>query len=151
MRRHDPLATRRDVAEALVASPRRPGLSAARSAFDLAREGTDSARETTVRLVLAQAGLPEPTINLPILGDQGEVVCLLDMAYDWAKLALEYDGAWHADSRAQKEKDTTRRRWLEDAGWRVMTITDADLRTGSAKLVRSIRLALENAAIRGAA
>jgi len=56
-------------------------------------------------------------------------------------VAIEYDGAYHTD-RTQMNKDTTRRRLLEDQGWRIISVTSLDLATDPAGIVASVRCAL---------
>jgi hypothetical protein len=118
------------------------GVRLARSALELARPGTDSPPETDLRLVLVRAGLPTPTVNLPVRDFTGRVIFWLDLGYDWAKLAIEYDGAIHVGSREQMEADIVRRRRLEDLGWRIITVSRADLAHRTTDLVRSVRDAL---------
>jgi very-short-patch-repair endonuclease len=48
------------------------------------------------------------------------------LAWPEIKLAVEYDGQWHAD-RTQLAHDRTRLRALNAAGWRVFHVTDRDM------------------------
>jgi very-short-patch-repair endonuclease len=57
-------------------------------------------------------------------------------------VAVEYDGAIHVGDQRRLEYDARRRRQLEDLGWRVITVTRADLITNPAGVVQSIRQAL---------
>ena len=141
MRRQRPLVPLGDLVSAVEQSHRRPGLRRARVAVGLCRPGTDSWPETTTRLLLVKNCLPCPEVNLPVLDDTGRVIFYLDLAYQEQKVAIEYDGAYHVGDRAIMEQDRTRRRWLEDHGWRVISLTAADLRD-PASVVRSVRLAI---------
>jgi len=141
MRRQSPLTTRAILERAVTESRRRPGIRTARAALDLARERTDSWTETSTRLILVRAGLPCPVVNLPVLDDDGWARYLLDMAYEEQRIGIEYDGAGHVLDRTIMERDRTRRRWLEDRGWRLIPVTAADLRN-PAPLIASVRQAL---------
>jgi very-short-patch-repair endonuclease len=51
----------------------------------------------------------------------------VDFAYPELKLAIEYDGAWHAEP-GQFAKDRRRLNQLVAAGWTVLHVTAEDLR-----------------------
>jgi len=140
-RRQHPACTKDSLAEAIDSSPGARGVPKARAALGLAQEGTDSIPETDLRLLLVRAGLPAPTVNLMVVDGTGRRY-YLDLAYEHAKLAIEYDGAYHVSDRAQMHRDAARRRALEDQGWRIITITAADLATDPAGVVASVRQAL---------
>jgi len=141
-RRRDPLVFVDDVREVLAQAGGRRGVDRARTALDLAREGTDSPMETLLRLVLVEAGLPCPVVNHPLKLPSGTVPYYLDMAYPDAQVAVEYDGAIHVADAAHMRRDQARRRWIEDHGWRLITATAPDLADPSG-LVGSVRRALQ--------
>jgi len=99
------------------------GVRAARRAARLVRLGVDSAMETRLRLLLGQAGLPEPVVNLVIRDDVGTRLFRLDLAYPEVKVAIEYDGRQHAENRTQWVKDVGRREWFDGDGWRIVTVS----------------------------
>jgi len=140
MRRQDPILFRGDLEGALVLADGRRGVRRARQAFALAREGTDSPMETLVRLALVGAGLPCPLVNHPLVRPGRAEPYFLDMAYPDALVAIEHDGAYHGTPE-QMRRDQTRRRWIEDRGWRLITATAADLPDFTG-VVASVRLAL---------
>ncbi|MDR1808583.1 MAG: hypothetical protein LBR33_11845 [Propionibacteriaceae bacterium] len=141
MRFQDPLVFRHDFEDALATCHRLPGLRKARQALALARDGTDSPAETRLRLAMVEAGLPAPEINYPVRDVSGRMVYRLDMAYPECMVAVEYDGAVHVANATQMRRDQTRRRRLEDLGWRVITATAPDLHD-PAELIASVRCAL---------
>ena len=145
MRRQNPLVKYGDLVRIVRQSHRRRGIRKARMALEWACPGTDSWKETTTRLVLVRAGLPLPVVNYMVLDEFGELGCILDLAYPDAWVAVEFDGAIHVGDRAIMERDRRRHRWLEDHGWRVITITTADLRDDKAGFIYSVRQALEQA------
>jgi very-short-patch-repair endonuclease len=81
-------------------------------------------------------------VNFPILDDTGWPIYWLDLAYPDLRLAIEYDGRGHVGDHQQMEWDATRRRHLEDRGWRIITVTAADAREGFRSLVASVRTQL---------
>jgi hypothetical protein len=140
MRFERPVAFAFELDDAVRLSHRRPGLARARRALGLAREGTDSPAETLVRLALVEAGLPSPEVNYPIRASSGRTLYRLDMAYPDDLVAVEYDGAVHVADATQMRRDQTRRRHLEDLGWRIVTATAVDL-PDPAGLIASVRRA----------
>ena len=59
----------------------------------------------------------------------------LDLAYHAFKLAIEYDGDWHAQTR---EQDHERRNRLIKAGWTVIVAFKEDLENPE-YLIREVR------------
>lgn len=99
----------------------------ARRAARLVRAGVDSAMESRLRLLLVLAGLPEPIVNHVIRDAAGNWLFRLDLAYPDVRVAVEYDGRQHAESRAQWRKDVGRREWFDGQGWRIVTVLSDDL------------------------
>ena len=138
MRRQDPILFLDDLEAVLNGAAGRRGVRAARASLRLARPGTDSPMETLLRLALVDDGLPCPDVNLPVrLPGRGGGYSL-DMAYPDVKVGVEYDGAHHGELPKQIRHDQTRRRRFEDAGWRVITATAADI-PDSRSFVASVR------------
>ena len=136
------LVTPQALATTVQRSHRRPGIRAARYAAGIVRPGTDSPMESVVRFHIVEADLPHPEVNYPILDDTGWPRYFLDMAYPGERIAVEYDGAVHVQNREKMQKDACRRRILEDDGWRIITVTAADLGGGMPAVLASIRRAL---------
>lgn len=102
----------------------------------LLREGTDSPKETELRLHAMRFGLPCPEVNFPV-NTRGHVNHA-DMGYPDFKVILEYDGLHHFTSREQWERDWEKRnRWIA-AGWSVFVATAATLASEDA-LIRYFR------------
>ena len=142
MCRHDPLTTKAALTAAVESRGRMSGLARARTALMLSRQGTDSIPETDLRLLLVRGGLPTPTVNFVITNAAGRVIYILDLAYEEYKVAIEYDGAYHVGDRTQMYRDTARRRALEDQGWRIISVTSADMINDPSGIVSSVRRAL---------
>jgi very-short-patch-repair endonuclease len=59
--------------------------------------------------------------------DDAGFVARVDFAWPDAKIAVEYEGAWHGDSPQQVAADRRRLNRLTAAGWTVIFLTAADL------------------------
>lgn len=145
LRRKDPLATGDDLVEAVRSHPNRPGSHKLRRALARIRAGTDSPKETELRLVIVDVGLPEPTVNEVIRNDEGLQVAISDLAYPRWMVAVEYHGGYHFDVPEQKRKDIDRIAVIEDAGWKVVQIHKDHLAGGGMVAVSRIRKALLDA------
>lgn len=113
------------VLRAFVTERTGAGSSTARSAATLVRERVDSPMETRLRLLLVLAGLPEPTVN-PSLEIAG-LVRRFDLAWDAARVVVEYDGRHHIQRQQQWAADLRRREQIEAAGWRVIVVIAGDV------------------------
>jgi len=126
MRRKETLATRSEIEFVLTRVPGHRGAAKARRALAQACERVESPQETRLRLALVAAGLPCPLVDYEIRPRPGTKLYRLDMAYPDAKLAVEYDGEVHSKTAQKMQNDRTRRREIEDAGWRIITATATD-------------------------
>ncbi len=110
------------------------GSRRARRAVELADRRAESQPESTVRVLLALAGIA--TVPQFVVRDgNGRFVARVDLALPDLRLAIEYDGAWHGDTR-QFARDRRRLNELTAAGWRVLFVTAADLRDQRALVAR---------------
>ncbi|AXJ08481.1 hypothetical protein [Arthrobacter sp. PM3] len=126
LRRRNPLATLAALDAYLGRRRGMPGCRRAMHARALIRAGTDSPKESELRLLLVHHGLPEPGINIPMLDATGGWIQDPDMSYEEQKIAIQYDGGHHA-SPAQRRSDILRDEDARDAGWRVLVFTQRDL------------------------
>jgi len=136
------IVSRGDLAEAANRGISGRGAARARTAVELANPLAESQPESRVRVALALAGL-HPTPQYPVRDQSGNFVARVDLAFVEQRVAIEYDGAWHAE-RGQFAKDRRRLNRLRAAGWTVFHVTAADLRD-LAGLVRSIQGLLADA------
>lgn len=118
----------------------RPGAAMLRSALELSREGSESPKETQLRLLIVGAGFPEPVMQHR-LSVPGYGSARLDLAYVREKIAIEFEGEGHFTDAAAARRDLERTEALQRAGWRVIRVTEADL-TAPRDLFESIRRAL---------
>jgi hypothetical protein len=110
---------------ALAAAARGRGAARAREAIRLADGRAGSPQETRLRLLMARSGLPAPVAQY-VVRDASGFVARVDSAWPELRLAVEYDGAWHAEP-GRFAKDRRRLNRLQAAGWRVVFVTAADL------------------------
>lgn len=104
---------------------------------------SESPQETRLRLLIVRAGLPRPHVQYEIR-DNGQFVARVDLAWPDMRVAVEYDGAHHADVM-QMRRDRRRLNRLVHAGWTVIHATAQDLRDPDV-LLAQIRAALTRAA-----
>jgi very-short-patch-repair endonuclease len=109
----------------LVAAASGPGSRRARAACALADGLAESPQETRLRLLLRRSGLPEPVAQFRVR-DGARIVARVDFGWPEHRVALEYDGLWHAEP-GQFARDRERLNRLQAAGWRVVFVTAADL------------------------
>jgi hypothetical protein len=103
------------------------GVQRARKAALLVRAGSESPRESGLRVTLVTAGLPEPEINTDIVDADGRFLARGDLVYRAQRLIVEYDGWYHERDAEQRQKDILRRERLEAAGWRLLVVTALDM------------------------
>ena len=106
--------------------PRSPGLRRLETALELVDAGAQSPRESYLRLLLIEAGLPRPQTQIPVLGVDGIPVAYLDMGWQEWLVAVEYDGEQHRSDRRQYVKDIRRLEMLQEMGWTVVRVVAED-------------------------
>jgi hypothetical protein len=119
--------------------PGRRGIARARLAIALFDAGAQSPKETWLRLVLVNAGLPRPQTQIPVLDEFGTVIAYLDMGWEDVKVAVEYDGEQHRNDRSQYNLDIRRSEILQRLGWIVVRVVAGDR---PASIVRRVKSAL---------
>ena len=125
-----------DTHRRLVGAPR------LREALGWIRTGSDSARETMLRLLLVRAGLPEPDeLGGEIRNEYGVVIAHGDLVWRRARVIVEYEGDQHRTDRRQFAIDIDRIGEIQSLGWTVIRV-DAALFARPAVLVSRIRAAL---------
>jgi len=109
------------------------------------RFGVRSARETRLRLLLKDAGLPEPEVAWNLFDDRGTFVAECDLAYPRYRVALEYDGRVHAENAAQFARDADRWAAIRRIGWSHDRVLSHHMDNGGAAAVAIAREALRKA------
>jgi len=119
--------------------PGRRGVERARVSLDLVDAGSQSPKETWLRLVLVQAGLPRPQTQIPVLDEFGDVIAYLDMGWEDVKVAVEYDGEQHRNDRRQYTWDIRRLEAVERRGWTLVRVVAGDQPVDILRRVRAAR------------
>jgi hypothetical protein len=141
VRRKHPLATVDDIAAAAASAFRRPGLRALRASLAEVRPGTDSPRETRMRLIIVRAGLPEPVIGFRVFDAKGDFIGTPDLFYPQYRIALEYEGDGHRTDTRTFNDDIERAELFQEAGCRYVRVT-RDHVDRPHRLVSRVRTAL---------
>jgi len=96
-----------------------------REALRFADARAESPRESELRVLLHEAGIAVVPQHV-VVDAAGRFVARVDLALVDARIAVEYDGAWHASS-SQLHRDRDRLNRLREAGWTVVSVTAASL------------------------
>lgn len=109
-------------------------------AIGLVDPGSESPKESELRLILVRAGVrgfrTNMRVPIPATGRSRRI----DIAFPQAKVALEYQGTVHQDPDRWRD-DMSRVSQLESVGWRVVFVNADDLRRPE-ELVARIRRVL---------
>lgn len=121
------LVTRPDLSGVLGRSAGRWGRQRVRRAFDLVDARSESPPESWVRVACVLSGLPAPVPQFEVFHD-GTWIARVDLAWPEARVVVEYEGEHHFDG-LQIARDDVRLRRLVAAGWTVIRLSAADLRS----------------------
>ncbi len=99
--------------------------------------------ETRLRLLIVLAGLPEPTVDVRLMNDDGTWRRRFDLCYPELRLIIEYDGRHHAEDSAQWNSDLDRREELDDEEYRILVVTARGIFVEPARTLERIRRQLE--------
>lgn len=116
------------VEDVLVLAKRHPGARGVRrlgAVLPRVDPGAASPKETWLRLVLVDGGLPPPRTQIPVVVGY-QTIAVLDMGYERFKVAVEYDGDQHRTNRRQYVRDMRRLKALERLGWIVIRVIAED-------------------------
>lgn len=91
------------------------GIRRALEALALMDGGAESPKETWLRLVLIDSGLPAPRTQIRV--SDGVCEAFLDMGYDGPQVGLDYEGRHHSDDRGQYVYDIGRAELVERQNW----------------------------------
>jgi len=101
------------------------GVRRLREIVPLVDRGAASPKETWLRLLLIDAGLPIPTTQIPLYDERG-LVAVLDMGWEEFKVAAEYDGDQHRSDRGRYAWDQKRSRLVAGMGWKDIRVIKED-------------------------
>jgi very-short-patch-repair endonuclease len=115
------------------------GVARLRRVVGLAEPGAESPMETRLRMLLVNAGLPRPEVQVSIHDASGRFIGRPDLLYRKHCLAIEYDGGNHRDRMVE---DNRRQNGLVGAGYRLLRFTAADVYASPETVVMQVRLSL---------
>lgn len=118
----------------------RPGAPKLRSALELARIGSASPPETRIRLLIREAGLPEPALDYDVYDEHGRFLGCSELAYPELKVAIEYESDGHL-VRRQLERDIDKYQSYTEAGWATVRLTSEHVFKSPTEAVRRIKQA----------
>jgi hypothetical protein len=101
------------------------GVRQLRELLPLVDTGAESLRESWLRLLLIDAGLPIPETQIPVY-DGFELFAHLDMGWRDLRLAVEYDGDHHRTDRPSYVRDLRRIPRIEAQDWQVVRVVKED-------------------------
>ncbi|WP_395728267.1 endonuclease domain-containing protein [Nakamurella sp.] len=116
-----PLATI-DALRKRVALYRVRGKRRAAHALERIRLGAESRPETLLRLLLVEAGFPEPELNVRLFDRFGAELARVDLLFREFRVIVEYDGDQHRTDTRQFDRDLGRLDDLAALGWRVVRV-----------------------------
>lgn len=119
----------------------RRGAHLLQAALALVRLRSWSPKETELRLFVRRCGcLEPPQLNRRMFGIDGTYLGRPDMAYEKLRIGIEYEGDHHRTSAETFRRDISRRERFADAGWRIIRVTEADIRCHEELAARLVRL-----------
>lgn len=101
------------------------GVRLCRRALELMDSGSQSPKETWLRLLLIDNGYPRPQTQIPLY-EYGTVVANLDMGWPFVRVSVEYDGDQHRTDRATYVKDMRRAELIDRLGWLNVRVVKED-------------------------
>lgn len=137
---HRRMASLEDLAAMAERYPGRRGVARLREVLPLLDGRAASPPESHLRLLFRDALLPPPVPQLEVYSG-GIFVARVDLGWERARVAVEYEGRQHADGR-QFATDVSRYTALVTAGWRPLRFAADDLRRGRWLVVHRVREAL---------
>ncbi|ULE33071.1 hypothetical protein [Mycobacterium sp. IDR2000157661] len=85
--------------------------------LELMDPGSQSPKETWLRLLLVEAGFTRPATQIPVFASAAKPFAYLDMGWEHLKIAVEYDGDYHRADRSRYAWDVRRLAMLHRLGW----------------------------------
>jgi hypothetical protein len=121
-----PLGTIDDLRAALARYEGRRGSKLMRDALPVMTIGSGSPRESSLKVLIVDAGLPTPEVQVEVLNAWGRRIGHCDLGWSALKIGIEYEGKHHQTDPAQWAYDIIRYREMQQAGWIVIRVTAAD-------------------------
>jgi hypothetical protein len=103
------------------------GKRRAQAALPILDSRSESPQESRTRAHCVLAGFGTPCLQWEVYDEFGVFVARVDLAYPAVRVAIEYDGEYHA-SQERRDRDAARRTRLRSLGWYIVELTAHDLR-----------------------
>lgn len=123
-----PLASHDELRAAVPPAGAR-GASRAREAVELLDGRAESPPESLLRLILAEAGLPAPDVNVDLHTPDGRFLARPDLRFAPYRTIVEYEGDHHRIEPRQWRRDLTRTTALQQQGELVLRVGAEHLRS----------------------
>jgi hypothetical protein len=137
---------RRYLDQRLAETPRSRGWRRFARIVGLVDGRAESPQESRLRVRFVLAGLPPPVVQFTIRTEDGEFVARVDLAWPEFRLAVEYDGLWHGESRSQIHRDRQRQNAIHLKEWLVLYVTSESFRDDFDGIVANVRAAMRQRA-----
>ena len=125
-----------DVLDIAANHPHVKGLLRVGGLLEQVDAGAQSPRETWLRLLLIEAGLPRPETQIPVPRLDGYSHYFLDMGWRDVMVAVEYDGEQHRVDRNIYRDDLARSEYIAHVGWRRIRVIAGHRKTVIVRRVR---------------
>jgi hypothetical protein len=112
------------------------GVVQSREVVELAEPASESLMESVLRMALIRAGCPRPAVQHWICDRHRTRIGRVDLWYEGARLAIEYDGDWHRDNLV---RDNRRQNAIRGQGVQLLRFTAADVLQRPDMLVAQVR------------
>ena len=114
----------------------RAGIKTFRRVIHLTEPKTESPMETRLRMVLMNADVPRPSVQVELYDRHGEFLARVDLYFREQRLAIEYDGGVHKSSVAE---DNRRQNRLLAEGIQILRFTASDVYNRPLVIVEQVR------------
>lgn len=117
----------------------RQGVQRARVALELMDAGAQSPKETQLRLMILDDGMPRPATQIPVIDGPGDPFAFLDMGWDDLMVPVEYDGEQHRLNDSQYRWDLRRAERVQRAGWLNVRVSAGERRVDILRRIHAAR------------
>ena len=117
----------------------RQGVQRARVALELMDAGGQSPKETQLRLMILDDGMPRPETQIPVIDGPGDPFAFLDMGWDDLMVSVEYDGEQHRLNDSQYRWDLRRAERVQRAGWLNVRVSAGERRVDILRRIHAAR------------
>lgn len=117
----------------------RQGIHRARVAVELMDAGAQSPKETWLRLMIVDDGMPRPETQIPVFDGPGDPFAFLDMGWKDLMVSVEYDGEQHRLNDWQYRWDLRRAERVQRVGWLNVRVSAGERRDDILRRIRAAR------------